>query len=333
MRARGTAAGCFALLLLAGAPAAAAKLEVSNRGVDGPTCGTQASPCRSLSAAIANAADGDTILVGPGRYGDLDGDGVLGEIGEETGGPACGCMVYVDKRLTILSRAGAAATLIDGSGLPLAGIAVWLGFPDSVFGRRNRGFTVTLSDQSEAGVFSPVNKVTIAGNWMVGGGSGVYVQGDDTRIEDERLLASSIFVQEGARTLVERSSALGAIVGIGVEGTGHVVERSVALGNQDGLFLGGTDAIARRSLFAGNEDRGVVTYEPSAAVESCSLFGNGIGGLYVQGTSAIATGNYWGAPDGPGPDPADEIGGPGGAATSGTPFATKEIRVKLRPLR
>jgi hypothetical protein len=108
---------------------------------------------------------------------------------------------------------------------------------------------------------------------------------------------------------------------------------SVAVGNEDGLALAGTDVVARRSLFAGSHDRGVVTYEPSATVESCSIFGNYDGGLYVQGTSAVATGNYWGAPDGPGADPADEIGGNGGAATSPIPFATQEIRTRLRPLR
>ena len=40
-------------------------------------------PCRSISRGIANAADGDTIVVGPGRYGDLDRDGTLSEPNEE----------------------------------------------------------------------------------------------------------------------------------------------------------------------------------------------------------------------------------------------------------
>lgn len=333
MRAIRRAAACLVLGLLAGAPAAAAKLEVSNRGVDGPSCGTKASPCRSLSAAIANAAPGDTLLVGPGRYGDLDGDGTLGEAGEETGGPACDCLVYVAKRLTILSRAGAAATLVDGSELPLGWIAVWLAEPGSVFGRRNRGFTITLADQAEAGVHAPASGVTIAGNWLFGGGAGIYVQGDDARVEDDRLVASEILVQDGARALVQRSSSLHSGTGIYTSGVENVLDRVVVAGNADGVLLTGADSAVRRSLAAGNDDRGITVYEPTDVVERCSLFGNGIGGLYVQGTSAIATGNYWGSPDGPGDDPADEVTGNGGAATSPIPFATQEIRVKLPPLR
>lgn len=45
---------------------------VTNIGVDESTCGTNASPCRSISQAIVNASAGDAIHVGPGRYGDLD---------------------------------------------------------------------------------------------------------------------------------------------------------------------------------------------------------------------------------------------------------------------
>ena len=62
--------------------ASAATLLVANNGVDSPTCGP-AEPCRSLARAIANAVAGDTIVVGPGRYGDLNGDGTLGNAAGE----------------------------------------------------------------------------------------------------------------------------------------------------------------------------------------------------------------------------------------------------------
>ena len=52
-----------------------AALYVTNNGVDNQACGTKAAPCRSISQAIAYAKDGDKILVGPGRYGDLNGNG------------------------------------------------------------------------------------------------------------------------------------------------------------------------------------------------------------------------------------------------------------------
>src|SRR5262249_19176887 len=58
--------------------AAGATWSVANNGVDSPTCGTsRTNPCRSISQALANAGDGDTISVGAGRYGDLNGDGAF----------------------------------------------------------------------------------------------------------------------------------------------------------------------------------------------------------------------------------------------------------------
>src|SRR5438477_2130817 len=57
------------LLLPAGA-AYARTLTVAANGVDSARCGTSV-PCRSVSQAINLAVDGDIIVVGPGRYGDL----------------------------------------------------------------------------------------------------------------------------------------------------------------------------------------------------------------------------------------------------------------------
>jgi hypothetical protein len=72
-----TAAVLFAL-----APSASAgTLHVANNRVDGPSCRPKASPCRSISQAITNAAAGSKIIVGPGRYGDLNLNGTLGETG------------------------------------------------------------------------------------------------------------------------------------------------------------------------------------------------------------------------------------------------------------
>jgi len=71
------------LLAIGVAVADSATLNVANNGVDSDICGAASAPCRSISQAIANAADGDTVVVGPGRYGDLNGDGRLGGPGEE----------------------------------------------------------------------------------------------------------------------------------------------------------------------------------------------------------------------------------------------------------
>jgi hypothetical protein len=79
----------------------AATLSVANNGLDSDTCGASAAPCRSISQAIAHANEGDTLMVGPGRYGDLNGNRILGEEGEEPAafGNPCSCMIHLNKDL------------------------------------------------------------------------------------------------------------------------------------------------------------------------------------------------------------------------------------------
>ena len=69
--------------------AIAGVLHVAAYGSDSPTCGLQ-SPCRSISQAMENAASGDTIYVGPGHYGDVNGDGNFAGPGDEKPDPNAG---------------------------------------------------------------------------------------------------------------------------------------------------------------------------------------------------------------------------------------------------
>jgi hypothetical protein len=52
-------------------------------GVDSAACGSPKSPCRSISQAIENASDGDTIEVGAGRYGSISGSADFTGPGDE----------------------------------------------------------------------------------------------------------------------------------------------------------------------------------------------------------------------------------------------------------
>src|SRR5215208_2160256 len=121
-----------------------------NIGTDGAGCGASATtPCRSISQAIANAVAGDTIIVGPGRYGDLNRNGVLGEPGEITGystPPSCACVLLVDKRVILISSAGAAVTMIDGRSVDVIQ-NVLLSTAGGEFGRPGQGLTVTGTAQ------------------------------------------------------------------------------------------------------------------------------------------------------------------------------------------
>ncbi len=93
---------------------------VANNGVDSGTCGTSTGPCRSITQAMANAVAGDTIIVGPGVYGDLNGDGTLGNSAGEENPSGCSCMLAIVKRVILISSDGAASTIIDARGVELA---------------------------------------------------------------------------------------------------------------------------------------------------------------------------------------------------------------------
>src|SRR5262245_46449517 len=73
---------------------------VAENGQDASGCGGGwATACRSITQAIGLANAGDIILVGPGRYGDLNRNGVIGEAGEENGSPGCGCVLSINRNV------------------------------------------------------------------------------------------------------------------------------------------------------------------------------------------------------------------------------------------
>src|SRR4051812_32658563 len=100
--------------------AASPLVYVANNGIDAHGCGARAEPCRSITQAMANAANGSIIVVGPGRYGDLNGDGKFDAPGEEhpqsreyqpsPGVPIdLACVVCILKPLQFVSTYGAEA--------------------------------------------------------------------------------------------------------------------------------------------------------------------------------------------------------------------------------
>src|SRR5690348_12492847 len=106
-------ASALLLVTLSTAANAATTWHVESNGLDGPSCGTVAVACRSISRAIKLAAAGDTIVVGPGRYGDLNHDGDLLDPGDEASGFQSS-LIYINKPLRVVSSHGAADTVIDG---------------------------------------------------------------------------------------------------------------------------------------------------------------------------------------------------------------------------
>jgi hypothetical protein len=196
---------CAAVSILAAQAASARTLYVTSDGTDSGSCGAQATPCRSISQAIENASSGDTIDVGAGRYGDISGDGTFSHPGDEhpqsgqfgNFGATAGCIICIDKPLTIQSLHGASVTVIEG--IPSTD------FPANVlvmsynvhFGTAGAGFTVTGGntygvrvDQnviSNAQYHPPGVSITVAGNVDVGDGTGFSFDGLD--LEDDLCFA------------------------------------------------------------------------------------------------------------------------------------------------
>lgn len=171
-----TAALAAVIIWAATGEVEAKTLAVAVHGTDDATCGGKATPCRSIARAIANAAAGDSIVVGPGRYGDLDGDGVLGEAGEEPAPDGVSHMLLIDKALSVTSRDGALATVIDASGAPRD--LVRIEAPGVVFGKAKKGFTVQNAPAGFVGVLvagSNGSGVVIAGNRALANDSGFVV--------------------------------------------------------------------------------------------------------------------------------------------------------------
>ena len=129
---------------------------------NGPNCGAQTHPCRTITQAIVHAAPGNFIEVGPGIYGDIDGDGDADSAGEEPS-------VIIDKALTVYSTSGAAQTIIRAPRRPdLRTIVVLILGDGTTFGRRNGGFTI-VGDTSGFGEGSEGVTIAGAGNVVVEG--------------------------------------------------------------------------------------------------------------------------------------------------------------------
>ena len=135
-------------ILFHGAEAHAA-LSVTNYGTDSGSCGSTASPCRSISQAIENAASGETIWVGAGVYGDLSGDGKFDAPGSEhatvftQGYDYNACAVCIQKTVQIYSYNGAAVTTIRVGPNSITPTTVLISANKVVFGAKGHGFTIT----------------------------------------------------------------------------------------------------------------------------------------------------------------------------------------------
>ena len=262
MRIAGLALAACACLMAVGTTAAAATLWTSNVGSDSGGCGTSAAPCRSISQAIDNANGGDTIWVGPGHYGDVNGDGTFTGPGDEQPNPypSGGCIVCVTKALHIYSTDGAALTIIEGSGSIGVSSTVAILSDGGDFGAEDHGFTITGGNAIGVTITPPYNvlrDMTVKGNIDIGDGVGFNVQGTDENPVGYIACGFYHSCQFTARILVAGNRAIGNSTGFNVVvnswiALGHggyiVLRDNEALGDGTGFFVYPVDFLSPETL-------------------------------------------------------------------------------------
>lgn len=315
--------------------ASAATRYVANNGTDSTACGTEADPCRSITQTIANASAGDTILVGPGLYGDLT-DGESGNLpdgtfpGEETPPPGSLARIVVNKPVTIESTHGSGATFLRDGGT--YGSAVHIAASGVVLGRPGRGFGVT----GRVWVTANTTGVTISGLVITDGE--LDVEGSNHTISSNSVLSSGhgnagVYVLGSGHTFSQNRIDYGPVT---LDGADNVAfTDNVVVGGS--VYLG-TSTEVRRNSFLGSPYGGILVGPGPATITENNIFGNwpqvyppegNCGLVNSSGGTIDATNNYWGAASGPGPDPADEVCDFDDSSTTVSPFATEPFPIGL----
>jgi hypothetical protein len=186
------AAATLAFNFMLSSVATSRTLYVTNDGTDSASCGAQTSTCRSISQGMENAVAGDVILVGAGRYGNISGSASYTGPGDEhpqqlTLPFVTGCIVCIDKAVSIYSLHGPSVTVIEGAPLTFLEATVLVHSEGVHFGAPGRGFTLTggaafgvdLDQNSERSAIGILLKkdVSIAGNVDIGDAVGFQFQG------------------------------------------------------------------------------------------------------------------------------------------------------------
>jgi hypothetical protein len=276
---------------------------VTNQGLDSASCGSRDRPCRSISAAIDKAVNGDVIEVGAGSYGDLNGDGAFTAPGEEhysTSYSGRSCIVCISKDIKLLSLHGAEDTIIDAGNNRRSNPADSSGRVDDVVALLTSGITLGTT----GGGF------TVAGS----GGNGVHVDFNSTGVKVIGNTARGNAGSGFAVDVVDESVPVPFPVPI----SQYTFDGNTATANGTGFSVSHdeTHPIPERLAFTGN----VATGNTSNSIRNNNIYGNrGVGstancGIVNSGfesaapTPTLATNNYWGSTSGPGADPADNAG-------------------------
>jgi hypothetical protein len=341
------AVGVVVTVGLSSTAEAATTRYVANNGLDTNTC-TASRPCRTITRAIERSSNGDTIIVGPGRYG--DGDGEIATPGvDEMPHPTCNdCVIRINKAVRLYSRDGAAATVLDaGESFEYEKTVVRLTASGIVFGKLNKGFTVNdgligvQEDDSASGNL-------IEGNLLVFNQTGADVGGMSTRVEDNKAVNNvinfTVRSESGGAGFqgvsLRGNVANGGFVGFDVQGgTGPTptLTGNIANGNETGVYIVTDDFTFTDNAVLGNGYYGIAYEGPNSATAELhknSIFGNALCGLVNFSQASIdASNNFWGDAGGPGDDPADDICDEAGGNINAVPARSGEVKVLVRAIK
>jgi len=236
-----------------------AAIQVSSNGVDSGLCGQgDAAPCATIGQAVANAADGDAIVVGPGVYPGFS----------------------VVKTVSLYSGAGTGAAIINGPvTLAAAGVR---------FGKRGKGFSVTGSTLSITG-----DDVAVRGNLFSNSASACVdvTAGAGAVVRDNGFdnCVTGLAVSNGVAAEI-RANRFGhcssAAVNLGVTSSGAIVRDNRISGIAGaGIFLGGSGHLLWRNLVHGMQIGVVVTTGVDIELDENEVVGSSGPGFQVTGGS------------------------------------------------
>ena len=301
--------------------------HVANNGIDSTTCGSRAHPCRSIGRAIQQANDGEMILVRPGRYGDLNGDGDFSDPGDElmdtTSFPGP-CLVCVNKSVKLYSTHGAELTVIDGAstesfGPVVAGVAIHASGVS--FGVEGHGFTVRSASNVGVLVQPPAGNIRIEGNHSVdngipgdsasGMGIQVWVSPGNVRVRknvasDNNLygffVASGNPGNTGVARVTENTAKGNQSFGFVIDGStgpAYTVLGNVAVSNAAGFSIRGIGHLVRQNVATGNRPGdGFFLSGQNLRVIRNTIVGNQAAGIFlgldVTGPMNINRNNIYG---------------------------------------
>jgi parallel beta-helix repeat protein len=320
---------------------------VANNGLDAPDCGTRTHPCRSISFGIANAREGDTVLVEPGRYGDVNSDFQYVSPGDERADLALGCVICIDKAVTVLSTAGPKVTIIDpasfqpptrGPRPPELRWTVLISAPGVRLGGSGQGFTIY--GHSRFAVVGQAGDVRVVGNTALNGGIKLFAEQGDLVVARNTVSNTDIGIQvstasTGSKAVITRNVSEGnSNTGFSMSGPGrYIISRNHAIASKYGFAMGGEGAYTIENNIATANEFGFVALDSGHTFRGNTAAGNDVGFNFSARTGPLrnsfhtnnmlgstfcglsqstgaevdATNNYWGSPTGPGPKPADKI--------------------------